>query len=508
MTNCTSDHERCKYPPNAPTPSRAIDLRASDLFPDVRLVDYANSKGAYAALSYCWGGPQQQMLLQQKLISYYERMKESELPQIVRDTISMARSLDIRYLWVDAYCIVQDDHQDKAQEIGRMHSIFENSSLTIVAAGASTVSDKLVTLNAKDEIRKLHLMLWNGQIGTISLRPYFRNYYPRDVPVNKRAWTLQECLLSRRSLWFGNGRSTFEWHCNTLEHDEVGFFTQSRSYDYFDCGLLSRARKTHRIYSNGPYIPVHRLCDKWATIIQQYSLRSLSDPSDKLSALAGIAAVFHKMWSGVYYAGIWRQFIFQQLLWQGNPDPSEPGTFLRRPIKYRAPSWSWASVDGRLSIPAFPYIATHDIEFVSCETVLVHEQNPFGPVLRGVLRLRGLLKEASLHRASRNIFADSESSKKAADHRIGHASLDIAMSEDVLSVYCLAIERPSDDVNSETETHCSESSYDPPGQCKGLLLLPENKVKAGEHGFVRIGVFRLLAEDWFSDCVPCYLSIV
>lgn len=446
------------------------------------------------------------MLLKDRLVPYYNRIKESELPQTVRDAVLMARSLDRRYLWVDAYCIVQDDHRDKAHEIGRMHRIFENALLTIVAAGASATSDGLVISDTKAEVQKLHLMLWNRRIGTMFLRSCLRRYL-FDVPLNKRAWTLQECLLSRRSLWFGNRRSIFEWYCNTFQHDEMGFFEQSRLYYHFDCGLLSRARKTHQKYSSGACVPVHRLCDKWSTIVQQYSLRSLSNSSDKLSALAGIAVVFHNLWSGVYYAGIWGQFMFQQLLWEGSPNFSEPETFLRKPSQYRAPTWSWASVDGRLSIPAFPYIEAHGLEFVSCKTTLVHEQNPFGPVLGGILRLRGLFKEALIERASRNL-CDLGCVKKAVDDRIGSASLDFAISEGMLSVYCLAVQRPGDDVSSNAETHGSESSYDPAGEWKGLLLLPENKVRTEEPVFVRIGVFRLVVEDWFDDCVTHCLTIL
>jgi hypothetical protein len=59
------------------------------------------------------------------------------IPRTIRDAMAVVRKLGIRYLWVDALCIIQDDPQDKAKEIHRMDSIYEGSTFTLVAASGS-----------------------------------------------------------------------------------------------------------------------------------------------------------------------------------------------------------------------------------------------------------------------------------------------------------------------------------------------------------------------------------
>src|SRR5271169_1627424 len=41
-----------------------------------------------------------------------------------------------------------------------------------------------------------------------------------------------------------------------------------------------------------------------------------------------------------YYAGIWEQYLHEQLCWRAN------GEHCTRPSTHRAPTWSWASLDG------------------------------------------------------------------------------------------------------------------------------------------------------------------
>lgn len=58
------------------------------------------------------------------------------LPESYQDTILLARKLDIRYVWIDSLCITQDDDEEKALEIARMHEIFREAFLVIIAAEA------------------------------------------------------------------------------------------------------------------------------------------------------------------------------------------------------------------------------------------------------------------------------------------------------------------------------------------------------------------------------------
>lgn len=97
----------------------------------------------------------------------------------------------------------------------------------------------------------------------------------------------------------------------------------------------------------------------WYGLIEDYSSRYLTKETDKLPALAGLALKFCEDQNpGKYLAGIWSSHLPSALLWKIMPHHSRPrdqytdglaAFHPRRPQQYRAPSWSWASIDGKVS---------------------------------------------------------------------------------------------------------------------------------------------------------------
>ncbi|OCL15003.1 hypothetical protein AOQ84DRAFT_269873, partial [Glonium stellatum] len=93
----------------------------------------------YACLSYVWGPtdppPQPPLVLTtRETLSLHQRsIPFYSLPQTLRDAISFVRGLGLRYIWIDALCIVQDDNADWLRECSRMRLIFANSRLTLAA---------------------------------------------------------------------------------------------------------------------------------------------------------------------------------------------------------------------------------------------------------------------------------------------------------------------------------------------------------------------------------------
>ncbi|KAM5362497.1 hypothetical protein ACJA88_013996 [Fusarium oxysporum] len=68
---------------------------------------------------------------------------------------------------------------------------------------------------------------------------------------------------------------------------------------------------------------------------------------DKLPALSGLAQQRKQVRGGVYLAGLWQDSLLHDLCWyhvRNYNDPTSGGVG-RRSALYRAPSWSWASVD-------------------------------------------------------------------------------------------------------------------------------------------------------------------
>jgi hypothetical protein len=64
-----------------------------------------------------------------------------ELPQTMKDAIIVARRLEIQYVWIDALCIIQDNAEDKSQEIAVMGQIFSMATITIAAGIGPSVED-------------------------------------------------------------------------------------------------------------------------------------------------------------------------------------------------------------------------------------------------------------------------------------------------------------------------------------------------------------------------------
>lgn len=82
----------------------------------------------------------------------------------------------------------------------------------------------------------------------------------------------------------------------------------------------------------------------WTSTVIEYTRRSLTKDSDKLPAIQSIAAEMASAINDTYitFAGMWRSHINHDLMWQVQDGPTSV------PRTYRAPSWSWASIDARI----------------------------------------------------------------------------------------------------------------------------------------------------------------
>ncbi|KAI7785242.1 hypothetical protein LA080_007910 [Diaporthe eres] len=124
----------------------------------------------------------------------------------------------------------------------------------------------------------------------------------------------------------------------------------------------------------------------WYSIAENYSSRILTKPPDKLAALSGLASLLASSipeGSDNYLAGIWRHDLAEGLLWHAE----EP---CARYLTYIAPSWSWASMAGKISYfherNQFPFESCVDIKDSVCEKSFL---DPTGSVSGGHIRLIG-----------------------------------------------------------------------------------------------------------------------
>lgn len=125
----------------------------------------------------------------------------------------------------------------------------------------------------------------------------------------------------------------------------------------------------------------------WQDLVTDYNRRAVSSPLDRLVACDALAEVFSHVLRSDYLAGLWRDRLLVHLLWFKRQKAHMP-----RPAAYRAPSWSWAAVDGGVETMGRDTKAALDklacAEVVRCEVTLEDAALPFGQVVAGTLVLR------------------------------------------------------------------------------------------------------------------------
>jgi hypothetical protein len=118
----------------------------------------------------------------------------------------------------------------------------------------------------------------------------------------------------------------------------------------------------------------------WYDIVTRYTSCHLTYSKNILPALQGVAKTFLGKRQCAYYAGLWESTLCSDLLWAACK-PCEPGHHT-----YRAPSWSWASVNGPVHWP-YPKTFKEELRIVLAETTPAGE-DPMGEVTAGSLKVR------------------------------------------------------------------------------------------------------------------------
>ena len=105
--------------------------------------------------------------------------------------------------------------------------------------------------------------------------------------------------------------------------------------------------------------PKNDLWTLWKAIVEVYSAKKLTYTSGKLVAISGIIKLMEQIYDDQYCAGLWRKDLVMQLFWASRC----PEQRLRpRPKPYRAPSWSWASLDCPISQPFYDESLCTEVE--------------------------------------------------------------------------------------------------------------------------------------------------
>jgi hypothetical protein len=408
LNQCMKKHDRCNAQRSEKwNPTRLLDVGSGE-GAELRLINGHNALPAhpYATLSHCWGRVHVPKTTTGNYSGRCVRIQTDEMSNTFNHAIQITRLLGIRYLWIDSLCIVQDDHEDWVREAVLMSKVYRCGYINIAATGASnglegchwerdprTIFPTTVTIE------------WSSSQDTRSQRYHVvpdSEYWARKLmeePLHNRGWIFQERILSPRVIHFG--KSQLFWECRELVACETyskGLPSSLRQNTFVDIKTLDLGDEPQDERWPAKYTstteelpttllqriwrmlsqhlqPVTRLeatlyapmrdtsvYQDWDTLVELYSLGALSYSQDKLVALSGIASVvllekragFHDG----YLAGLWQSSLPLHLLWisevhtrtghQG-PIAHPPISYYNRDGQYIAPSWSWASMDGKIS---------------------------------------------------------------------------------------------------------------------------------------------------------------
>ncbi|KAH6719668.1 heterokaryon incompatibility protein-domain-containing protein, partial [Leptodontidium sp. MPI-SDFR-AT-0119] len=292
----------------------------------------------YAVLSHRWGkSTEVSSTTKQNIRSRFNSIAYSELCGTFQDAIVVARQLRIRYLWIDSLCIIQDDKDDWRRESAVMGDVYYKSFVTFFAHSyaqePSNDSDMSQTpkngskhTGSNDDVNTKDQSAEDG--GRISLYARRSRIFEEDIQnsgLTSRAWIVQERLLSPRIIHFFNSQIYYESHNNGPVRAEDK--TMPPTFDKFrECIFNNETR-----YAATP--------DVWFKVVERFCSCHLTQSSDKLLAIGGIAQKFHNGSQVPYWAGLFADRAAKGLLW------TRRGPKLIR-VQGRAPSWSWASADG------------------------------------------------------------------------------------------------------------------------------------------------------------------
>jgi hypothetical protein len=306
----------------------------------------------YAALSYVWGPSVG--LLQCTRAKLKALMNKNALrgggytPLTIRDSMEVCRKLNLRYIWIDRLCIVQDDDELREHEIGRMAEIYSNAVVTIAAVDGQTSHSGLCGVSQRKREAQISA-IFDG-LEAFDILPTYQQSVPNSA-WSSRGWTYQEMCLSRRMLLFTEHQVFFRCASHICYEDpSVG------SYGIHEWPIWSVPTDiAYGFRSLGRFDAFHYFREG----VQKYAMRCLSQQSDVYNAFLGVTKRLYPSNKDKITFGMPDADFDRALLWEPvvRYRPRETGS------DCVVPSWSWASHDGPLLFGHGVDVAGSDLEY-------------------------------------------------------------------------------------------------------------------------------------------------
>jgi hypothetical protein len=407
--NCINNHKTCNLKVSNPAyiPSRLLDLNDS---PGIKLVETRGMsfEDSYATLSHCWGGVVPVRLLEGNIIEFKTGIPIGRLPKTFVHAIEVARRLKFRYLWIDSLCIIQDSEIDWRQESMLMAEVYSNALLNIAATASRNGNGGLFP----SILSHCDADAWWAEDRRISTQfttwATYENGFDliNSAPLNRRAWVLQERLLSPRVLHFA--QSQMFWECEEILSSQVYPDKSCRSLHFLPqltkvsnkTRMLQNLNRVVYTYGSEQANAIYRTWQAW---VKHYSAAAITKPSDKLVAISALPKILNQVLKDTYVAGLWRDDMPRSLIWH-RISSKKPA--VGRLEEKRAPTWSWAALDCPVDFRECPNpdlvsdssLYTQLVEIKRENNKLQQRHDEAGRLVGGELRLCGDLYQVKITR--------------------------------------------------------------------------------------------------------------
>ncbi|KAK3369711.1 heterokaryon incompatibility protein-domain-containing protein [Lasiosphaeria ovina] len=347
IQQCQLNHPRCKLVRNVDLPTRLVKVDSGT--DAVRLVD-AESLGnptaiSYTALSHCWGTRPQFFCktTRENEAKHRNKIPWDSLSKTYRDAIVATRKLGIPYIWIDSLCIIQGDPDEWQRESSRMASVFSGAVLTLAATDSEDGNAGLFLTSLEPPIETTY----DEEGAPILLRcPAADNRLIQVSPLNSRAWTLQELVLSRRTVHFSTNQ--LYWQCKELFLSEDGLI-QNDVFASFRQGYMREPLD---------FSKTEVALEYWWMWVKDYSARKISVGKDWVPAIAGVTEYFSQETGLTPILGMWKESLVDDLAWavdqissslDANDNDTRTQDIPRRSSVLNIPSWTWLRYETPIS---------------------------------------------------------------------------------------------------------------------------------------------------------------
>jgi hypothetical protein len=335
-------------------PERIIKLSRDDTLTP-RIVETKGTSGSYVSLSAYSGDETESLSLEAFTQDIdngeqgVEKVLDMEsLPKTFVDAIAIARYLNYEYIYIAPLC-----HSPNTQPSDLL-SIFRHTSLLLSASCSTSFTDGIF----KD--RNIYI---SPALGRNKDR-YLRQHYLRiiqgidDSPLGPRGWAFIERVAAPRVVHFTKRQLLWEcpstWNFEAAHNMDKRYARGQIRSKYQKSGMqpyinmyFNSPTKQDRVLTAGGEESVQaryaQILEAWYQFINKFNQMEFSNPDDKLLALSCILPIFDDGSLGEYVGGIWSKNFEFGLSW------GRPLHLLTPAPSYRAPSWSWLSVDGAIS---------------------------------------------------------------------------------------------------------------------------------------------------------------